>query len=507
MKPTIDNLRADLEQAVGGPLEEATVCVAWSGGLDSTVLLELSCRLRRDLDLTVGAVHVDHGVRGSSGEDAAFCRRLASEWGIALRVEEIAPREEGASEEAKLRRQRYAAVADAAEAFGAEVVLTGHQANDAVETALLRFMRGTGAAGFSNLAPRNRIVRPEDEGGPIASWPAIPILRPLLESSRQELRDYASERGLEWRTDPTNRSDDYRRNRLRRRVMPAFLEEAGSEEPLLRTLDNIADDAAALEGHVGELFDDARLEPGTIESACFETAVLADGADAEIAAVLRRASSRLPGPVRWTRERLEASWEAVRSVASGEAKRRQVDAGGVRLTVEEEVTELALARARGGRDLDRRTARAMSVDPSSEGEMPWFDVTIRWATRRPADASEVPAAAEVAWFDRDELGDELVLRGPRPGERLEPFGMEGTKAVADVLREGEVPESRRWRWPCLALRDEDGEPGACLWVCGLRQSRRGRVTESTERIVEVTYDKRAAVGRRGDSTDEDRDRS
>ena len=141
-------LRRQLEATPGA----GCLCVAWSGGLDSTVLLDLVDRVAPGLGLEVCAVHVDHRLHEESAEAAAFCRQWAHRRGIALRLEEVEVAG-GASVEQQARLQRYAAVGQAAEAMGADLVLTAHQADDAVETALLHLTRGTGLRGLTSLAP------------------------------------------------------------------------------------------------------------------------------------------------------------------------------------------------------------------------------------------------------------------------------------------------------------------------------------------------------------------
>lgn len=459
-----------------------TAAVAWSGGLDSTVLLDLCRRVERVTELEVAAMHVDHQLGPESDDRASFCRRTAARRGIPLAVETIAPVEEAASLEAQLRMQRYAALGDAARRLGADAVLTAHHANDAVETALLRFLRGTGASGFADLAP-GRPITPAEAPGPIAGWPALPIGRPLLAVDREDLETYAETRQLAWRTDPANASPDQTRNRLRREVVPALEREAGSLAPMLRTLDNIADDARALEEHVDELVERARRPAPSAESVALSPSALTGAAGAEITSALRRLGAELPSPPRWTRERLDASLRAIEAVRSGEADRRTITLGGGRLTVEPDLIVLSRTRSRGGCHLDERRALPVAIDVETPGRTRWFDHRLEWRSLEPSDPTNVPTDSTIAWFDADRLPDHLVLRGPSAGESIHPFGLTGDKSVADILREGDVPGSRRWRWPCLAPSDE--QSGDCLWVVGLRQAQRAAISEETTRVLEI----------------------
>ena len=485
MPPDISTFESILDEHAGAIAERPTLCVAWSGGLDSTVLLDLARRSRAGRRGDLFAVHVDHATGPDSTRHADFCRRVAARWQVPLTVESIAPVEGEQASEAELRLQRYAAIADAAEASTADLVMTAHQADDAVETALLNFVRGTGAAGFSTLSRRTMLVEPGQESGPIAAWPDLPILRPLLGFERPELREYAEERGLAWVTDPSNLGDRFARNRLRREVLPELRREAGSLEPMLRTLDNLAADAEAIEARVDELLAESERSRPSVDSLAFETAPLAGAAEAELTALLRRAAHRLPGRVGWQRDTLQEAAAAIAEVGGGELDRRRLSLRGAVLIVEPDSTTLARVHERGGRDLERRRAVPMALEVETPGSLPWFDRRIRWEVLEPTDPLGFPTVDRVAWFDADELPDRLEVRGPAAGETLPALGMESHKSVADILRAADVPRSRRWRWPCLAEGSQQDEPGECLWVCGLRQSRRGAVDASTNHVLAV----------------------
>jgi tRNA(Ile)-lysidine synthase len=453
--------------------------VAWSGGLDSTVLLDLIERVALDLGVEVCAVHVDHGLHDRSAEAAAFCRRRAHRRGIALRVEEVEVAE-GGSVEARARQQRYAAIGRSAEALGADAVLTAHQADDAVETALLHMTRGTGLRGLTSLAPG----RSPSSSPPIAGWPDLPLLRPLTGIERADLRRWADRRGLDWIDDPTNTSDEFARNRLRRRVLPELREEADGLGPLVRTLRNLSEDADIVAERVREDYDRCLTARPTHTSIAFQTERLARLRPALLAGVLRRAARQLPGGVRWNRETLEEAGSAV-AATDEDGRPRHIVPGSGLLTVETAETILALDRSRGGRATRERRALPIPIDlEQTSGAIPWFDREIEWRNLEPDEPTDFPTDPDVAWLDRDRLPDRLLVRGPSPGERLAALGMEGSKSVRDLLRGGDVPESKRWRWPCISIPGGSG-PGHLLWVGGLRQSRHATVDGDTRRVVEL----------------------
>lgn len=198
---------AAFERTVGSRLDAC--CVAFSGGLDSTVLLGAMAELRDRGALSgVGlrALHVDHSLHADSGRWADACAFAARQFGVAyesLRVDAAAGR--GESPEAAARGARYAALAAAQRA--GEWLLTAQHADDQLETVLLQLLRGGGlraAAGMPPIAPFG------------AGWHA----RPLLGVPRADLEQWALARGLRWLDDPSNRDLRFDRNHLRHEVLP-----------------------------------------------------------------------------------------------------------------------------------------------------------------------------------------------------------------------------------------------------------------------------------------------
>jgi len=185
------------------------LCVALSGGLDSTVLLAALAQVREaSHSLSLRAAHVDHGLQVDSAAWAARCALLASELGVPLvRVSVDARPAPGDSPEAAARKARYSALA--AGLRRDEVLLTAHHADDQLETVLLQWLRGGGLRSIAGMPS-------------VASFAAGWHARPLLGFSRAELHAWACESGLEWLEDPSNLEQRFDRNFLRLEVLPAL---------------------------------------------------------------------------------------------------------------------------------------------------------------------------------------------------------------------------------------------------------------------------------------------
>lgn len=449
----------------GTPHARAGVLVAWSGGLDSTVLLHLTRAWAARHGAPIAAVHVDHALRPTSRQDAAFCRGESARLGVALHVETLDVHPQGSTQQSA-RLQRYAALARVAASLGFRVILTAHHADDALETALMNLRRGTASGGLSALL--------RSGSAPVPDWPDdLEIQRPMLNYTRAQILEFARSAGIRWHEDPTNATGDYARNRLRHQLIPLLSEDGAHAAGMRATLQNLADEHEALQAMAEATARHAMLDAPDCESVALLTEVLRATPSAIISMVLQRAADRLPGRVSMTRAHLHDLTDAVQRAAPLQL----AIVGGV-AHVSAHIVLIELAHARGGRDLHNRRAESIAfhgnkfVHDTNLRHYPWFGTTIGWhdAARIAAEPDArhaTPDAAPHAVGIFDYLPDTdqaLIIRAPQPGDRLEVTAMSGHKMVADLLREAGVPRFLRWRWPCLA--HADGE--TIVWVCGIR---------------------------------------
>ena len=202
------DLRPFMERWGMVPPSGGTMLVAVSGGRDSVCLLHYLATMPRDF--SVAAAHLDHGQRPTAGRDVAFVRQLCRELDVPLTVERAdvpaLARQRGVGLEEAGRMARYDFFRRTADSLGAQRIATAHHAADQAETVLLNLVRGTGMQGLAGIPPvRGRIVRP------------------LLETSRDDIETYLKTHGLSHVEDETNRDTSLGRNRLRREVMPGLL--------------------------------------------------------------------------------------------------------------------------------------------------------------------------------------------------------------------------------------------------------------------------------------------
>ncbi|NML29901.1 tRNA lysidine(34) synthetase TilS [Paraburkholderia antibiotica] len=244
----------------------ARIAVAFSGGVDSSVLLDAAVRVAGAS--RVIALHVHHGLSPHADAWLAHCEAFARERGVAFDARQVeVARASGVSIEAAARDARYRALDAMCAAHGIRTLWLAQHADDQAETVLLQLLRGAGLAGLAAMAPEF-----------LAAGATATRVRPLLHLLRAQLEHYAGARQLRWIDDESNADTRYARNALRHQVMPALaVHFPGFRDALARTavhaasaqrlLDTLAradldsasrDEGRALEQHVLLALDDDR---------------------------------------------------------------------------------------------------------------------------------------------------------------------------------------------------------------------------------------------------------
>ena len=183
--------------------------IAFSGGLDSTVLLHLLANLAKTESLpALRAIHVHHGLQAAADGWPEHCRSICDALGVPLQVARVQV-QSGASLERAAREARYGAFLQATQAN--ELLLTAQHRDDQAETLLFRLLRGAGVRGLSGMPGKRVLGRGH-------------LLRPLLDIPRAELEAYATEHQLSWIEDPSNQDRQFSRNYLRHQVFPVLTE-------------------------------------------------------------------------------------------------------------------------------------------------------------------------------------------------------------------------------------------------------------------------------------------
>ena len=212
--------------------------VAVSGGVDSVALLhalvhhqmhELGCQ-RPNAHYQLIVAHVDHGMRANSAADAHFVQRLAKQYGLPFELYQTKLGEDAS--EAQAREVRYSYLRQCCKKYGTSTILTAHHQDDVIETAVINLIRGSGWRGLASLNETTRIIQPKNK--------QCTILRPLLNTAKVELIEYAKQHKLEWHEDTTNQNQDYLRNYIRHTLIPhAQKRDASFNKKILQSIKGV----------------------------------------------------------------------------------------------------------------------------------------------------------------------------------------------------------------------------------------------------------------------------
>ena len=218
--------------------------LALSGGLDSVVLLDTVCKAVQadsNKDFTeVWVFHIHHGLQKPADQWLEFCEKLAKKYQVHFdfRLLHFADKSQG-NIESRARVERYDALTDLCIEHGIEDLLLAHHQNDQAETILLQLLRGSGTAGLSGM-PLHRTNTKDAH--------SITLWRPLLNQTRAELEAYAQQHKLKWVEDPSNQNTRYRRNAIRKDIIPRLEKiQPGAIANLARSADLLAQSQVLLD--------------------------------------------------------------------------------------------------------------------------------------------------------------------------------------------------------------------------------------------------------------------
>ena len=378
--------------------------VLLSGGADSVCLLDVAI----ELEAGVSALHLNYGLREGAGEDERFCRELCDRLGVPLTVKTVAvQRDENV--QAWARGARYFAAEQIAEGDYA----TGHTLSDQAETVVYRLAASRGRRALLGMEPRRgRLVRP------------------LLEITREDAREWCRHRGLEWREDPTNQDIYYARARVRHEVMPHLRElNPAAEHNIAATARRLREEQDLIEAVVDDALE--RLGPAP------ELTALREEPAALARLVLARLADAPVSPARVT--------EILRLTNQGT---HELDiAGGIRAVVE-------YGHVRFAHGADAPPPEPVSLPIPGSVQFGDWEVEAHVGDRGEAVLSV------------EQLHTAVTVRSWRDGDRMRPAGLGGTKSLQDLFTDRKVPRALRHLLPVVEAN------GEIVWVAGVAATER-----------------------------------
>ena len=458
-----------LERQVAGSLRRAgfhngaSLVVAASGGPDSTSLLRCLHHLRDEFSLNLHVAHLNHDFRGAEADhDAAFVQRLADGLGLPCSIDKQDPiayqRERGVSSfEHAAREMRYAFLFSVAASIGAPAIALGHTADDQAETVLIHMLRGSGLHGLRGMSELAEWPWSDPQPGPF-------LFRPLLGVGKTDTTAYCRALVQTYREDSGNYMWRFTRNKIRLDLMPRLSRDYNPRvrEALTRLSQSSAEGLDFIESELAARWHDiADEDKGAVSVGLGALAAIHPALQRH---ALRRAYAIVAGD---SRSLGEVHLEAMLSMSHSQR-------GGLSLDLPRGVR----ARLQGERlQVDRYFEPTLLPEligehsirlPLNSGERletileSW---QVHLETLKPGQKSAQgfgDATRFTAGLNREALGAVATIRTRRPGDRLQPLGMTGTKKLQDFFTDAKVPRQQRDRIPLLVCQR------GIAWVVGHR---------------------------------------
>ncbi len=440
-----------------------TIVVAVSGGPDSVALLHSLYKLKDQWDIKLIAAHLDHGFRGEESKaDAEYVKKLALSLSIPSEITAVDVllymKEKAVGAQQAAREVRYTFLANTAKKYDAHIIATAHHLNDQAETLVLRLLRGTSLSGLSGI-PLKRTI----EG--------VTIVRPFLPSiSRQDIEQYIEEYELHPRSDKSNDSLKYLRNRVRIEFLPKW-----------REINPKVDE------HLGYLAEMARAENEYLDRIVMGELELC-------------ITSKEKGRIEINRRKFQTVDVAL--------QRRMIKLILSDLTLSDEVSYVHIEEIRlllldnnpsatrslfnpfyVFNDYDQTvftTNKNASFTPFQIAvQVPGTTIVEERQKKLHAIITDermeaIPNNSDWAVFDGDCFdlkAGEVRVRSRLPGDRMNILGLSGSKKVKDILIDDKVSRHVRHAYSVLCYKD------AIIWIPGLRRSDFAKVHEATKQYI------------------------
>ena len=438
--------------------------VGVSGGVDSMVLLRLLNAWSQEYGLSLIVAHVNHGLRPKESEkEAELVQRESEALGLPYEYGHFNVREfqkaGGFSPQDGARRIRFHFLNSLLKKYGANKIALGHNADDQVETVLLRLVRGAGLKGLRGMLP----IR---DGR---------IIRPLLEVWREEIESFAGETGIPYLTDSSNLDANYLRNRVRLHLIPLIEREyqpnfkkivlrtsarlreeddyleKGAEEAYRRIVREDKDELSFRLSQYRSLHDAVqwRVLQKMLRKICTEEGIVEEGEELDASPIFRKLQQSSPSFL------LELPF--------GVYIDKQYDRVFLRKGRTEPISPFEVELISPGRTSVEEIGKEVVIEEIDR------DDSLRDLNRSP----------NTTFLDDQNLQYPLKIRNFRPGDRFQPLGAKGTQKLKEFFIDHKIPRFERPKIPLLISGD------MIAWIVGYRIDERVKVSEKTQKVLRV----------------------
>lgn len=435
--------------------DESPIIIGVSGGPDSMALLDIIAKLSKN---QIVVAHLNHKFRGEEAKkDAEFVQRKCEERGIPVEIKEYdVPAfimETGLGAQEAARQVRYKFYLEVARKWNARYIALGHHANDQAETILMRIIRGTGIHGLSGIP----YVRDFDK---------CKIIRPLLNLMREEIEGYCSENKIIYRTDQSNYSTKYFRNEIRLNVLP-YLEQYNDKIIThLHQLGKVAqDESSFLDKMAKEFITNNKIDA---QEKCY---IFSISSIQKLDIALQKRVIHLI--LRYLNFKVDISYKHIDDIIRlihHSHPSKSINLPGMR--VYRNYGQIIFISG------DEIKEEPYSLNLSIPGEIVLPNTNIKIKAFVTGSYKEQQDLWAVFDFDRLKDGN-LIVRSRVAGDRLELFGVNGSKKVKDLFIDEKVSRGKRDLYPLI---EQDNK---ILWIPGVKRSRHALIDNATKNFLYI----------------------
>ncbi|WP_394885796.1 tRNA lysidine(34) synthetase TilS [Clostridium butyricum] len=442
------------------------VLVALSGGPDSVCLLNILYNLKAELNIEIGAAHLNHLLRDKDAfEDEEYVKTLCKSLDIPCFVKRVDinkySKDKKMSSEMAGRDARYNFFDDIVKDEGYTKIATAHNANDQAETILFRLMRGSGIEGLCGIKVRR------DK-----------IIRPILCLSRKEVEEYIEINNLKPRIDKTNFEKIYNRNKIRLDMIPYIKE--NFNEDIIQTLNRMSvllqKDNEFIENSARSFYEKHCIEQSDyfiIKKEMF------DNKEAVVTRVIRYALTNF-SKTHYDFE-MKHIYEICNLAKNNSGK--AIDLPN-KIYAENIYGDIYIKERININNIDVKQEIVVNKNEINGKKIFFDNENIEFLVLKNDSNLDLNQNNFIKYFDFDKINDSISLRKRKNGDKIIPLGMKGSKKIKDLFIDMKVPKEERDCIPLLCF-DEN-----ISWIVGIRVSEEYKITNKTKNILRVIVERK-----------------
>ncbi len=450
------------------------ILIGISGGPDSVTLLSILLSFKKRYNLSFFIAHLDHMLRGKeSNEDVNFVKNLAQELGLPCETKSCnftkITRKEHLTLEEAARKYRYKFFLETARKFKTNKIALGHNADDQVETVLMRFLRGSGLEGLMGIPP----VRGK-------------IIRPLIECSRTEIEEYCRENKIEYRVDSSNKEVVYFRNKIRLELLPLLSKEYNKNiKDIILRLRSIISEVSVYLNQETEFFLKKVAKRENPETVIIDLKEFSSLHPALKGRIIRKSIEVVKGNLYSISFKHSNEILKLTEYQLGEKDIYLPD----NLMAKKIYNKIMIYKKRISKDQIKEIPTPWEYDILIPGktEIKPLGMKVEIKILNSTDIKSIlyfirkkSKGKFLEFIDYNKVKLPLKLRNRLSGDRFYPLKMKGLKKIKDFFIDNKIPKSYRDLIPILVDSEDQ-----IIWVVGMRLDDRVKINSDTKKVLRV----------------------